>query len=396
MTETLFDVAVVDPQGLVTGPTVIGDTKPIWLQPALGDPDLCYTAQDYRMALTMIYPIPGIIRDGSFAVSQNGNGDNTVNIASGLAAVPGTTITAQGNYFVYNPATKNIQPPTPPVSNNRLDAIVLGIEDGQITSTHNYRWYIQVVPGTESATPVLPALPSDSLLLAQILRKPATPTILTTDVTMKVGHASPLGLAAFAPASDLNQIVASGTYLCTSSPATANSPGIDSIVYVGISDLRTQTQIAVELTSASPRMFVRSMWGGTWSSWVQMPAYPSGSSAYSALAVANAADGVLAIAPAIPGVCTLSGDTYTVTRAGQFAVTAGTSIAGNLAHAARIIVDGQTVVKNYEYNWDAISRTLITWVGFLAVGKTIRVNVHNTSGATRTFNRQCWLSYTGG
>lgn len=393
--DTLF-APVVDPQGLVTGPTVAGDTKPLWLQPAVGDPDICYTAQDYRMALTMTYPVAGIIRDGSFAVTQNGNGDNTVNVAAGLAVIAGSSITSQGNYFVSNTSTKNIQPPTAPVSNPRIDAVVLGIEDGQITSTHNYRWYIQVVAGAEASTPVLPTLPSDSLLLATISRTVGVSTILTAAISIKTARANPLGLSAFPNSNDMNQVNSSGSYLCASVNGVVNGPGVDCLVNVQYSSALNQTQTAVELTSGAPRVWVRAMAGGTWSSWTQLPAMPSGSSAYSALAVANAADGVLAIAPALPGICTVSGDTYTVTRAGVFNISAGANIAGNISHASRLIVDGQTIVDNYDYTWEAQSRSLVTWCGYLVAGKTMRLNVHNASGATRTFNRQCWLSYQGG
>src|SRR5262245_49771994 len=121
-------------------PPVYISGNPLFMQPAPGDTQICYTAQDYRFMLSMIYPIGGTIKDGDFKVTQNGNGDNTVNVAPGVAIIPGTTVTRQGSYFVQNPATVNIQPPTPPVANQRYDLVTIGVEDGQVTATHQYRW----------------------------------------------------------------------------------------------------------------------------------------------------------------------------------------------------------------------------------------------------------------
>jgi len=386
--------------GLVSGPVIYGNTMPLWLQPAPGDPALCYTAQDYRFMLSMMYPVAGVMHDGDFAVTQHGLGDNTVDVAGGSAVLPGGTVTHQGNYFVYSPDQKNIQPPTPPTTNPRYDCVILGIGDGQVTGTHQYRWYIQVVSGAEAAAPVLPAIPSDAILLATINRKVGVANILTADITSRIPRAAGGPQAADPPSNDLNNVAMSGTYRATTTaPATVNGPGVDSIVFSGYSDTNTQVQMAIELASSStvaPRAWLRAKVGGAWGTWLQIPAMPVGSKASSAIAIAASATQPMTIAPALTGICSVAGDTYTATRAGVFSLSIASAISGNINHALQIIVGGMTFHANYDLDWSSNSKARLSWQGFLNQGETLRAYIRNNTTASRTITRYSWLTYMGG
>jgi microcystin-dependent protein len=179
---TTIDVEPQDVGTHMVGPIIYGTTQPIWMQPATGDPDICYAAQDYRYLLQILFPAGGVAKDGDCLVTQHINGDNTVVVTAGGAIVPGTSVNYQGNYMVLNPADIIIQPPGAPANQLRYDAVVMGIEDGQVTANHEYRWFVQVVSGAENADPVPPTLANDTLLLALIVRRPGVPNILNADI----------------------------------------------------------------------------------------------------------------------------------------------------------------------------------------------------------------------
>jgi hypothetical protein len=385
---------------------IYGANLPVWMQPATGDANLCFTAQDYRSVISAMYPQGGVLNAGDFTVQQHGSGDNTVDITSGTAIVAGTTVTHQGSYLVWNASTQNLQPPTPPTTNPRLDAVVLSIEDGQVTGTHNYRWILQVVSGAEASTPVLPTLPASSILLAVISRTPGVTNLLAAAINVATPRADNLGIARFPAggfAPDLNSTAYNGELTTAVPPggfyaATLNNPAApqQAIIFSGVSDANNKVQLAVSLENP-PRMYVRSQTSGTWNAWVPLPTQPTGSFATSALAVATHADGVLAIAPALAGIVSVSGDTYTVIRAGWFSLVAAANIAGNISFGTSLIINGAyTLRASYMYDWSSVSRSQINWDGMLLAGNTLKVNVHNNDASTRTFTRYCWLNYNGG
>lgn len=378
------------------GPVVYGASPPLWTQPAPGDPAICYTAQDYRLMLSMMYPAPGVMKAGDFAVTATGPVSNTVNVAAGNAVVPGNTVSGQGNYFVHNPATINIQPPTPPTVNQRYDLIILGVEDGQITGTHQYRWFVQVISGAEAAAPVVPNLPKEAIALATILRKVGTVNIAAADINSRAERANDGGPAAYAPGNNLNNIVASGVYRCSMTPATLNGPDAECIVYVGFSDSGAQTQMAIELVSDGPRQWHRAKWGSTWSPWSQGPSGPQGvKGSSSASCAANAFIG-MAVAPAMAGITSLAGDKYTVLADGVFTVTLSSEVSGSYSHQLRITAGGSIYHDAAHASYDSKYRGTISWSGYLKAGETMQCQLRNAATSTRTFTRTCSMTFAGG
>jgi hypothetical protein len=351
-----------------------------------------------------MFPTGGVTNDTDFKVTQHGLGDNTVDVAAGTAAVAGTSVAHQGSYLVYSAATVTVQPPTPPAANPRIDIVVLGVEDGQVTGTHQYRWFIQVIAGAEAGTPVVPATPANCLLLATIARQVGVSNILTGAPIVNVAsRANRGGMASYPPggaAPDLNLINANGLYWSNVAGAatTLNMPAGagQCVVHAAVADSNNQVQSAFEL--ASPvREWLRAKVAGAWNAWVQVPAQPQGSFGTSAIGpVAAHADANLALAPAIAGIVSLAGDTYTVIRPGMFSILAAMNIAGNISSGVKLVINGaQTLVRMYDYDWTIASRSQIEWQGMLVANNTIKVNAHNNDVSARTFTGYCWLNYMG-
>lgn len=96
---------------------------------------------------------------------------NTVSVAAGEAWIPGSVGAAQGLYYAYNDAAVSLT--ITPNASNPLYAIVTASVNDQAYSGNpgvtSNEWGLLVTQGTPSSSPVVPATPNDSLLLATIL-----------------------------------------------------------------------------------------------------------------------------------------------------------------------------------------------------------------------------------
>jgi hypothetical protein len=146
---------------------------------ALQNAGSTHTAETLRNALTTLLSGPSaanamtprggvhVLYGGAFATTQNGSPNMTVNVASGLACVPGTEGAKQGGYFVVNDATKNVTIAAANASLPRIDVICLQVQDSFYSGVAN-TWTITVVTGTAAGSPVAPAVPNDALKIAQV------------------------------------------------------------------------------------------------------------------------------------------------------------------------------------------------------------------------------------
>jgi hypothetical protein len=116
----------------------------------------------------------------------------SVNIGSGACAIPGTEAVTQGTYFVYNDGTVNktisASSPTQP----RKDAIIAQVLDSEYSGASNL-WQLAVITGTPSGSPVLPTLPVNSFLLAEVNVLAAATQITTANITNRQVYANGLG-----------------------------------------------------------------------------------------------------------------------------------------------------------------------------------------------------------
>jgi hypothetical protein len=106
----------------------------------------------------------------------------SVQIASGWAAIVGTTQANMGVYTAYNDATATAAIATANATNPRIDIVCLTVNDAYYTgSTNNV--VINVVTGTPAGSPTVPATPANSVVLAQIAVAANATTITNGNIT---------------------------------------------------------------------------------------------------------------------------------------------------------------------------------------------------------------------
>jgi hypothetical protein len=151
-------------------------TPPSWLQNG------SHTAENDRLSMQSIYATTGIVGTTSLAATQNGTPNMTVNLASGWAAVVGTTQANMGVYVGYNDAPLSAAISVSPVANSRIDLVCLTVNDAFYTGVLN-NLVLNVVAGVVAASPVVPATPANSIALAQVLVGTAVSSIVTANIT---------------------------------------------------------------------------------------------------------------------------------------------------------------------------------------------------------------------
>lgn len=104
---------------------------------------------------------------GDLAVTAQGGNMNVV-VAIGKAFVAGSIGATQASYFYMNDAAKPITLTAANGSNPRRDLIVVQIEDAAASGGNN-TGTARLVTGTPAASPVAPAVPANSIVLAEIL-----------------------------------------------------------------------------------------------------------------------------------------------------------------------------------------------------------------------------------
>jgi hypothetical protein len=114
-----------------------------------------------------IFATTGIVGASSLAVTAQGTPNMTVNVASGWAAIVGTTQNNMGVYTGYNDATTVLTVTAANVTNPRIDLVCMTVNDAYYTGLLN-NVVLQVVAGTPAASPVAPTLPANSISLATI------------------------------------------------------------------------------------------------------------------------------------------------------------------------------------------------------------------------------------
>lgn len=205
-------------------------TPPSWLQNG------SHPAENDRLSMQALYATTGIIGATSLAVTQNGTPNMSVNIATGWAAIIGTTQTNMGVYVAYNDATVNAAIATAPATNTRIDIVCLTVNDAYYTgSTNNV--VVNVVTGTAAASPVAPSTPANSILLAQIAVGTNVTSILTANITDSRVNTT----------TNLPFVSLTGTQTLTNK--TLTTPIISSISNTGLLTLPTSTDTLVGLAT---------------------------------------------------------------------------------------------------------------------------------------------------
>lgn len=119
---------------------------------------------------------------GSLAVTQNGGGNMSVNVASGCCYVRGTENVYQGGHWVLNDASVNLAVTASDPTNARTDSVYIAVRDSFYSGVNNDS-VLAVAAGNPATPTTPPTLPVNSLELYRINVRAATTSILTSDLT---------------------------------------------------------------------------------------------------------------------------------------------------------------------------------------------------------------------
>jgi hypothetical protein len=201
-------------------------TPPSWLQNG------SHPAENDRLTTQAIWKTTGIINSTDLAVTQNSPAGMSVLVASGWAAIVGTTQTNMGVYMAYNDASSVATITTANPSNPRIDLICITVSDAYYTGSLNQVAF-NVVAGTPAGSPTVPSTPANSIALAQIAVGAGVTSIVTANITdVRVAATSPFG-----------SVTLTGTQTLTNKTLTA--PVIATIVNSGTLTLPTSTDTLV-------------------------------------------------------------------------------------------------------------------------------------------------------
>lgn len=151
-------------------------TPPSWLQNG------SHPAENDRLTTQALWATTGIIKSNSLAVTQNTPAGLSVLVASGWAAIVGTTQANMGTYVGYNDATVVLSITTADPTNPRIDLVCLTVNDAYYTGALNNA-VLQVVAGTPAGSPVAPALPANSISLATVAVGAGATAITNANIT---------------------------------------------------------------------------------------------------------------------------------------------------------------------------------------------------------------------
>jgi hypothetical protein len=151
-------------------------TPPSWLQNG------SHPAENDRLTTQALWATTGIIKDTSLAVTQNSPAGLSVLVASGWAAIVGTTQANMGTYVGYNDATVTLSIATADPTNPRVDLVCMTVQDAYYTGSLN-DVILQIVAGTPAGSPVAPALPANSISLATVAVGAGATAITNANIT---------------------------------------------------------------------------------------------------------------------------------------------------------------------------------------------------------------------
>ena len=136
-------------------------TPPSWLQNG------SHPAENDRLTTQALWATTGIINSTSLAVTANSPVGMSVRVASGWAAIVGTTQANMGTYVGYNDAQVTLTITTANPTNPRIDLVCMTVNDSFYSGSSN-NVVLQVVAGTPAGSPVAPSLPANSISLATV------------------------------------------------------------------------------------------------------------------------------------------------------------------------------------------------------------------------------------
>lgn len=137
----------------------------------------------------------GVMTAGAMAVTQKAGTPNlSVDVAGGIAAIPGSVSTYQGTYLADNRGSTNVALATSDGSNPRKDLIVARVRDS-VYSGADDDWGIVAVTGTAASSPAEPTAPGNSITLAVVNVAAAATSVVNANITNRRTLARPWATA---------------------------------------------------------------------------------------------------------------------------------------------------------------------------------------------------------
>jgi hypothetical protein len=144
-----------------------------------------YSARLDRSLLDVIFT-EGVIDPGGSAllVAERAAGANdTVDVAAGAAIITGDDEADQGKYYVRNTAVVNVAFDPAPGTDERIDLLVLLVNDPTAGGAAGDNAVFEVITGTVAVSAVAPSVPDTAIPLAEVLRLSTDTTIVDARIT---------------------------------------------------------------------------------------------------------------------------------------------------------------------------------------------------------------------